>query len=82
MLVLSRRSKEKILIGDDIEIQVIETRPGKVRLGVTAPAGVVVLRAELLMGGAANESEEGTSSAVCGADATAVQAGPCPTALA
>ena len=82
MLVLSRKVDEKILIGDNIVIQVIETRPGKVRLGVTAPAGVVILRAELLMGGAAGESEEGESSATCGADATAVQAGPCPTALA
>ena len=49
MLVLSRHVGEKILIGDDIEILVMDIRghAGKVRLGITAPVEVAVDRAEV-----------------------------------
>jgi len=47
MLVLSRRRDERILIGDDIEIVVVEVRGEKVRLGINAPTDIVVHRAEL-----------------------------------
>lgn len=53
MLVLSRKVEEEIVIDGGITVKIIEFRPGRVRLGVTAPAGVRVLRKELLMGGAA-----------------------------
>ena len=46
--MLSRRFGEKIYIGDDIEIQVVDIRGDKVRLGITAPAGVPVHRQEIL----------------------------------
>ena len=66
MLVLSRKVEEEIVIDGGITVKVIETRPGKVRLGVTAPAGVRVLRKELLMGGAADSclrsNSEGSSA--------------------
>ncbi len=48
MLVLTRRVGETIMIGDDIEIEVLEVRPGIVRLGVRAPKSVRVLRSELV----------------------------------
>lgn len=48
MLVLSRKFGECLLIGDDIRIQVVGIRGDKVRLGIEAPANVVVLRDELL----------------------------------
>jgi carbon storage regulator len=48
MLVLTRRTGETICLGDDIEIEVLEARPGVVRLGVRAPKSVRVLRAELV----------------------------------
>ena len=48
MLVLTRRVGETILVGDDIEIEVLEVRPGIVRLGVRAPKSVRVLRSELV----------------------------------
>jgi carbon storage regulator len=47
MLVLSRKKDEKIKISDNIEIQVIEIRGDKVRLGITAPNDVSVHRLEV-----------------------------------
>lgn len=47
MLVLSRKKDEKIFIGDDIEIMVIEIRGDKVRLGIDAPKGITVHREEV-----------------------------------
>ncbi|MEY4668999.1 MAG: hypothetical protein RL518_1698 [Pseudomonadota bacterium] len=54
MLVLSRRETEKILIGDDIVVTVVEVAPGKVRLGIDAPSNVTILRSELLDDGEDN----------------------------
>lgn len=48
MLVLTRRIGEQLLIGDDILVEVLEISGEQVRLGVTAPRGVKVLRDELL----------------------------------
>lgn len=48
MLILSRRVDESLLIGDEIEIVVLEVRGGQVRLGVQAPAAIKVLRDELV----------------------------------
>jgi carbon storage regulator len=48
MLVLSRRPGESIRIGDDIVVTVVETDGGRARLAITAPAGVSVVRTELL----------------------------------
>lgn len=48
MLVLTRRVGERISIGDDIWINVIEIDRGKVRLGIDAPLDVAVMREELL----------------------------------
>jgi len=47
MLVLSRRENERIKLGDSIVITVIRLSGDKVRLGIDAPANVVVLREEL-----------------------------------
>lgn len=47
MLVLSRKKNERIRIGDDIEITVVEIRGDKVRLGITAPRTVPVHREEV-----------------------------------
>lgn len=47
MLVLSRHKDESIVIGDDIEINVVEVRGGKVRLGITAPKETPVHRREI-----------------------------------
>ena len=47
MLVLTRKAGEEIIIGDGIRVQVIETKGGRVRLGITAPRSVSVHRSEV-----------------------------------
>ena len=47
MLVIRRRSGEALLIGDTIEIEILETGPSQVKLGIRAPKDVVVLRKEI-----------------------------------
>ncbi len=47
MLVLSRNRDEKILIGDNIEVTVVDIRGDKVRLGITAPDEISVHREEV-----------------------------------
>lgn len=47
MLVLSRKKDEKIVIGDNITLMVIEIRGDKVRLGIDAPRDVTVHREEI-----------------------------------
>ncbi len=47
MLVLSRQRDETIMIGDNIEITVVDIRGDKVRLGIAAPADVTVHRKEV-----------------------------------
>ena len=47
MLVLSRQKDESIIIGDDIEITIVDVRGDKVRLGIVAPRTVSVHRKEV-----------------------------------
>lgn len=47
MLVLSRREHQSIMIGDDIEIVVLDIRGEQVRLGIRAPKDVQILRQEI-----------------------------------
>lgn len=48
MLILTRADGEALRLGDDIVIQVISTDGNTVRIGITAPREVVVLRGELV----------------------------------
>lgn len=47
MLVLSRQRDETIMIGDEIEITIVDIRGDKVRLGITAPTKIAVHRKEV-----------------------------------
>jgi len=47
MLVLSRKPDERIMIGDDIEVVVVEVKGDQVKLGVCAPRSVSVHRKEI-----------------------------------
>ena len=47
MLVLSRQRDESIMIGDDVEITIVDVRGDKVRLGITAPKNIPVHRREI-----------------------------------
>jgi len=46
-LVLSRQKDESIMIGDDVEITIVDVRGDKVRLGITAPKSIPVHRKEV-----------------------------------
>jgi carbon storage regulator len=47
MLVLSRQRDETIMIGDKVEITIVDIRGDKVRLGISAPPDVAVHRKEV-----------------------------------
>ncbi|MBZ4683468.1 MAG: carbon storage regulator [Fusobacteriaceae bacterium] len=47
MLVLSRKKNESIIIGDDIEVIVVDIKGDQVKLGIKAPRSVSVHRAEV-----------------------------------
>jgi carbon storage regulator len=47
MLVLSRKESERIRLGDSIVVTVVRVSGDKVRLGIEAPANMLVLRDEL-----------------------------------
>jgi len=47
MLVLSRQRDESIMIGDDVEITIVDVRGDKVRLGIKAPKEIPVHRREI-----------------------------------
>ena len=53
MLVLTRKVEESVLIGDNIEVKVLQVKgSGKqasVRLGIVAPEGIRILRSEVLV---------------------------------
>lgn len=48
MLVLTRKVGESLLIGDDIEVTLVEVRGDAVKLGIQAPRSVGVWRKELM----------------------------------
>jgi carbon storage regulator len=47
MLVLSRQKNESIIIGNDVEITIVDVRGDKVRLGINAPKKISVHRKEI-----------------------------------
>jgi carbon storage regulator len=48
MLVLTRKSGESLMIGDDVVVTIVEVRGNQVKIGVDAPESVKVYREELL----------------------------------
>jgi len=49
MLVMSRQKDESIMIGDDVEITIVDVRGDKVRLGINAPRSITVHRKEIYL---------------------------------
>jgi len=47
MLVMRRRAGESILIGEDIEIQIIHIGPSRIKIGITAPKSIPVTLKEV-----------------------------------
>lgn len=58
MLILTRKRSETIQIGDNVTIKVIRTGRGSVKLGITAPDDVRVLRGELAVESAEPKTKE------------------------
>lgn len=48
MLVVSRKSGESLLIGENIEIHILEIGDGTIKIGIDAPKNIKILRKELL----------------------------------
>ena len=66
MLVLTRKTNQSIMIGDEIEVSVLAVSGDKVRVGISAPRAVPVFRKEVYLsiqeerlGATAAETEEG-----------------------
>ena len=49
MLVLTRKSNQSIMIGDDIEVSVLSIMGEKVRIGIQAPRSIPVFRKEVYL---------------------------------
>lgn len=49
MLVLTRKSNQSIMIGDDVEVSVLSVMGEKVRIGIQAPQEVPVFRKEIYL---------------------------------
>ena len=68
MLVLSRQKDESIIIGDDVEITIVDVRGDKVRLGINAPRSISVHRKEIYEA-IQREKEQNPKEDAKGADA-------------
>jgi carbon storage regulator len=49
MLVLTRKTNQSIMIGDDVEVTVLAVSRDKIRVGITAPRDVPVFRKEVYL---------------------------------
>ncbi len=62
MLVLTRKSNQSIMIGDDIEVSVLSVVGEKVRIGIQAPGDVPVFRTEIYLEIQRQQGAEGEST--------------------
>lgn len=77
MLVLSRKKGESVVVNGNITIVVVDVRGDKARIGIEAPADVVVYRSEILeKNAAANEGNEAAQGGEVGASKTFRKAKP------
>jgi carbon storage regulator len=69
VLVLSRQKDESIMVGDEVEITIVDVRGDKVRLGINAPRSIAVHRKEIYEAiqreKAQKAAEEGSEAADC-----------------
>lgn len=47
MLILNRKAGESIIIGEDIEITILEIEEGRIKIGIDAPRDINILRKEI-----------------------------------
>ena len=70
MLVLTRKSNQSIMIGDDIEVSVLAVMGEKVRIGIEAPRAVPVFRKEVYIEIQADRDADAPSSPAAPASRT------------
>lgn len=58
MLVLSRRIGEKLFLGDDIEVMLLEVNGSQARIGIKAPREINVIRSELADSGGQHQDTD------------------------
>lgn len=63
MLILQRKPGESVVIGEDISISVVSIEGGRVRLAISAPQEIPILRNELLDATAANRDSAAEEAA-------------------
>lgn len=76
MLVLTRREGESFTVGDDVEIEILDIKPGVIRIGIRAPRSVRVMRSELVAAVAASNQEAAAKVATLGRAELAVEPAP------
>lgn len=61
MLVVTRKTDESIIVSDDIEITILEIAKDKVKIGISAPKEVKIIRSELKHAQQTNEQSASVS---------------------
>lgn len=56
MLIMRRRAGESLLIGEDVEIEILEIGPTRVKLGIAAPLDTPIARKEVILTRAENRT--------------------------
>ena len=71
MLILSRRTDESIVIGDEVTITILSVKGKQVRIGITAPPDVSVHREEIyqrIQSGESSDADDGANDATDNSD--------------
>ncbi|MBI4556675.1 MAG: carbon storage regulator CsrA [Candidatus Hydrogenedentes bacterium] len=66
MLVLTRKQDESIMIGDDIEVKVLDLKENQVKIGIVAPRSVPVHRREVYLAIQAENAQAATATSADG----------------
>ncbi|HOD51099.1 MAG TPA: carbon storage regulator CsrA [Candidatus Hydrogenedentes bacterium] len=66
MLVLTRKEDESIMIGDDIEVKVLDLKESQVKLGIVAPKSVAVHRREIYQAIQAENAQAASAAKIDG----------------
>jgi carbon storage regulator len=74
MLVLSRKINQSVMIGDDIQVIVLETKGDTAKLGIVAPSDVKVFRQEIYLAIKAENQKSAQPAAVDAASSLLKQA--------
>jgi carbon storage regulator len=81
MLVLTRKTNQSIMIGDEIEVSVLAIARDKIRLGITAPREVPVFRNEVYLSIKEEESDDDRRGSRASEDGGSESSGKAPEAL-